>query len=220
MRSLSILLLLASFTCAAAPSIGCAATVDDRTDPNALASHLVDLTVPSEVIRRGATKAYTDNFRASFLRNPKAQAAIERMPGLLDTMSDAAATEVSKAITPLLLSIKTRLSALYSSNLTLIELAQAVDFYTQPAGKKLVEEIPFIAAGGDVRRILTSSELSSFEAYLRSSGGKKMAQLAPQQWNAVTSDVNRALAAAQPKIETAAMQAGQAYMRSHPPVSR
>ena len=221
MRVSLILALIGSLTGSALPATATAtASTVASPDAKSLASKLVELTFPTEMIRRDASKSYATNFRASFLRNPQAEAAVQRMPGLLDAIVKAGSSKLDQIIMALLPTLESSTAASYASSLTVSELEQAVTFYSSSAGKKLVAATPAVAAGGDVRKILSPAELSDFAAFSRSSAGQKIGALKPQQTNDISVAVNHALGSAQPQIDAAAMAAGQSYMRAHQPKRR
>ncbi len=214
MKASLALALVGSFMVAMPPASALAA-IPENSKPNPLASRLVDLTFPAEMIRRDAEKAYATNFRASVLRNPQAQAAMQRMPALLDTIVNAATSKLDQVLTALIPSLKGNAAASYAANLSSAELQSAVTFYSGPVGKKLVASTPTIALGGDVRKILNSPELADFAAFSQSSAGQKIGGLKPQQTNQISMAVNHALQAAEPQMDAAARSAGQAFMRAH-----
>lgn len=216
MRNSLILYLFGSFAVTLSPAVASASTVASSSI-NVLAYQLVESTVPKEMILRDAKKAYSDNFRASFLRNPKAQAAAERMPGLLDAILNAGRSKIDNVISSAIDSIKTNLSSSYATSLTPAELHDAVYFYSGPVGRKLVAATPALAAGSDVQKILDASEFATFIAFSKSSAGQKMAALMRSQASEISTAVNSALTTAQPQIDAAGIEAGQAYMRAHQP---
>jgi len=206
--------LIGSFIMATPPASALAATPASSSS-NSLASRLVDLTFPAEMIRRDAEKAYAANFRASLLRNPRAQAAMQRMPGLLDTIVNAATSKLDQVLIALIPSLERSAARSYAANLTAGELQDAVTFYSGSVGRKLLAATPTIALGGDVRKILAPAELAEFSAFSRSAAGQKIASLKPGQTNEISMAVNHALQVAEPQIDAAAQSAGQAYMRAH-----
>jgi hypothetical protein len=137
------------------------------------------------------------------------------MPGLLDAIVDAGSSKLDQVITDLLPTLESSTAASYATRLTTSELEQAVAFYSSSVGKKLVAATPAVAAGGDIRQILTPAELSDFATFSRSSTGRKIGVLKAQQTSEINAAVSRALRSAQPQIDAAAMAAGQSYMRVH-----
>jgi hypothetical protein len=211
----SLALALIGSVMVAMPSVGALAATTANSSANPLASRLVDLTFPTEMIRRDAEKAYATNFRASVLRNLQAQAAMQRMPGLLDAIVNAATSKLDQVLTALIPSLENNAAASYAANLSSAELQNAVTFYSGPVGKKLVAATPTIALGGDVRKILNPAEIAEFAAFSQSSAGQKIGALKPQQTNEISMAVNHAFEAAEPQMDAAAQSAGQAYMRAH-----
>lgn len=185
-----------------------------------LASRLVELTFPTEMIRRDAKKSYEASLRATVLQNPQSQAAVDRMPGLLNAIVNAGSLKLDQTIVALCSTLKTDATNAYAAGLTSDELNQAVIFYSSSAGKNLVTATPAIAAGGNVREILSPSDLAHFAAFSQSSAGRKTGELNLQQVSKIGIAISRALHSAQPEIDAAAMQAGQAYMRTHQPKRR
>lgn len=185
-------------------------------DAQALASQLTELTFPAETIRGDSLKAFAQNFRASYLGNPQARAAHERMPGLLDAMLDAGSAKLDETLVALLPEMKASISASYSQGLSAAELEKAVAFYSSPTGKKLVAATAAMAGGADLRAILSPAELSDFAKFSRSSAGTKIEAMKPRQTSEMANAVNHILSAAQPQISAAALEAGQAYLRAQP----
>lgn len=211
----SLALALIDSVMVAVPPAGALAATTTNSSAHPLASRLVDLTFPTEIIRRDAEKAYAANFRASVLRNPQAQAVMQRMPGLLDTIVNAATSKLDQVLTALIPSLESNAAASYAAHMSSAELQNAVTFYSGPVGKKLVAATPMIALGGDVRKILNSTEIAEFAAFSQSPAGQKIGVLKPQQSNEISMAVNHALKAAEPQLDAAARLAGQAFMRAH-----
>ncbi|WP_148291778.1 DUF2059 domain-containing protein [Novosphingobium sp. B-7] len=201
----------------AVPSWQAVAATAGDSSPNPLASRLVALTFPAEMIRRDTAKAYATNFRASMLRNPQVQAAMQRTPGLLETIVNAVSMKLDQVLTALIPSLESNAAASYAAKMSPAELQAAITFYSGPVGRKLVMATPAVAMGDDVRKILSSAELAEFAAFSQSSAGQKMGALRPQQTNDMRMAVNHALEAAEPQIDAAAKSAGQAYIRAHQP---
>lgn len=205
-------------TCSMAPAVPASASAPPVAAPDtqALASQLTELTFPAEMIHRDSLKAFAENFRASYLSNAKAQTVHERMPGLLEAMVGAGSAKLDEILSAFLTGMKASISASYNKGLSPAELREAVAFYSSTTGKKLIAGTPALAAGADAREILSPAELSEFAKFSRSPAGKRMEALTPGQTSEITNAVSRALSVAQPEINAAALEAGQAYLRARP----
>lgn len=209
---------MALVTCSVAPAVPASAAAAPIVAPDtqALASQLTELTFPAEMIHRDSLKAFADNFRASYLSDPKAQAVHERMPGLLDAMIVAGSAKLSETFSALLQELKASLSAAYGASLNPNELKEAVTFYSSPAGKNLIAATPALAGGAELRTVLSSAEMADFTKFSRSSAGRKLEALKPSQSAEITNAVSRIVSIAQPQINAAVVEAGQAYLRAQP----
>ena len=214
-RAFFVLLLTSAIFGAALPTDARAQSAVSPAAPM-LAARLVDLTLPIDAIQSGARDSFASNFRASFLRDPRAQAAVQRTPALLDTVVRGGTSKLDEVLAALWPEVKARLSASYLANMTPEELESAVAFYSGPVGKKLVEATPVIATGGDIAQILDTTELANFAAFVQSPAGQKIEALKSQQTRDIGEAVNRAFVKSQREIDEAAMLAGRAYLAANP----
>jgi hypothetical protein len=180
-----------------------------------LATQLVDMTLPTALIQRDTKASYISNLRARFLQDPRAEADVQRMPGLLDAILDAASSKFDEVFATMWPELKTRLSASYTASMSAEELAAAVQFYSAPVGTKLVEATALIAKGRDITQVLSPSELVSFSAFGRSPAGRKIEALKAQQGREIGETFNRAMIAGQPMIDEAALLAARTFLAGH-----
>lgn len=209
----AVLLRLAIAASAAGLSVPVCA--QSPTTATALATRLVDLTLPTEVIQRDARAAYVTNFRTSFLRDPRSEAVVQRMPGLLDAVVSAGAAKFDEIVSAMWPQMKARLSASCAAAMSPEELEVAIRFYSGPVGAKLVAATPTLATGDDVRQVLNPDELVSFVAFRRAPAGQKLDGLRAQHIRDVMETINGAISKGQPRIEEAAMTAGRAYIAAN-----
>ena len=181
-----------------------------------LAARLVDLTLPVDTIQAGARDAFASSFRESFMRDPRAQAAVERTPALLETTMQATRAKLDEVLTAMWPEMKASLTASYTAGMTPQELEAAVAFYAGPVGRKLVDATPRLATGSPISAVLDSTGLAQFAEFGRSPAGQKISALQAQQTRDVGEMVNRTLAAAAPQIEQAAKQAARDFLAANP----
>jgi hypothetical protein len=206
-----------ALTVALAPAFhaGPVAAAEAGVNTGPLAAQLAELTLPAEMIRQSARTAFITQFRAAVQRNPQAQAAMDKTPGLLDAIVGGASVKLDQVLATLLVSLKADAGASFAASMDPAELREAVTFYQGPAGRKLVAQIPALAAGRPLQDLLTPGEIRDVAAFSKTSSSRKMEALKPQQMQAIGPAVNRALSAGGPEIQAAAMAAGEAYMRTH-----
>lgn len=211
---MSVRLLFALALAALPVGLSLPASVSAQTaEPGAkaLASRLVELSFPTEIIRRDSVEACKANFRASFLRHPQTQTS---PPGLSDAMADAGCAKFDEVLARLLPEIMENMATGYAASLTSAELGDAIAFYSTSAGTKLVASTRALATGGNLHDILDSAEISRFSAFARSSAGQKIEALKPRQSADMNAAMIRATSAAQPQITAAALAAGQSFMQA------
>ena len=197
----------------AIPSLAFAQTAAGQ-ETSVKAATLLSLTVPSEVIFGHAAEAADEGFRSGFMRNPQAQAAVQKDPSFLDPNTAAYGSELRVTLKAYLPRLERFLAQPFAAGLSTNDFDAAVEFYSGPIGTKLVAATPTLALGGNLRQVLNESEMLRFAAFVSSPAGRKIEALKADQSRLIAETFSQAMAEAQPRAEQAAMVVGRAYLES------